>query len=219
MATDGFQVTDGLVEKDRCEDLAAQLDVALDGRAGVRHLALHPSVAALARDPRLLGLASAALGRPATPYRATLIAKRREANWLITWHQDTALPMAARFEAPGWGPWSTKRGVLYAHAPAWALERVIALRVYLDDSNGSNGPLRVVPGSHRAGVLSDDAVLAAAHAGTAVACLVPRGGVLAMSPLLLHASSKATDPAPRRVLHLEYAVSFALAPGIGLAIA
>jgi hypothetical protein len=34
---------------------------------------------------------------------------------------------------------------------------------------------------------------------------VPRGGVLLMRPLLLHASQKATRPARRRVIHLEYA--------------
>jgi hypothetical protein len=38
-----------------------------------------------------------------------------------------------------------------------------------------------------------------------VECLVPRGGLLVMRPLLLHASSPASAPAHRRVLHLEYA--------------
>jgi hypothetical protein len=30
---------------------------------------------------------------------------------------------------PGWGPWSIKSGIAYAHAPARALSRVVALRV------------------------------------------------------------------------------------------
>ena len=30
-----------------------------------------------------------------------------------------------------------------------ALERVIALRIHLDDSTADNGPLRVLPGTHR----------------------------------------------------------------------
>jgi hypothetical protein len=49
--------------------------------------------------------------------------------------------------------------------------------------------------------------------------LVPQGGVLAMRPLLIHSSSKARTPDPRRVLHIEYAESLDLAPGILLAIA
>ena len=48
---------------------------------------------------------------------------------------------------------------------------------------------------------------------------VPRGGVLAMRPLLVHSSSKARDDGPRRVLHLEYADGLELAPGLRLAIA
>ncbi len=38
-----------------------------------------------------------------------------------------------------------------------------------------------------------------------MACLVPKGGVVMMRPLLLHASSAATEPTRRRVIHLEYA--------------
>jgi ectoine hydroxylase-related dioxygenase (phytanoyl-CoA dioxygenase family) len=39
-----------------------------------------------------------------------------------------------------------------------------------------------------------------------VECVVARGGILAFQPLLLHASSPATTPAHRRVVHLEFAV-------------
>lgn len=40
-----------------------------------------------------------------------------------------------------------------------------------------------------------------------------------MRPLLIHASSKITSDRSRRVLHIEYANSLHLAPGIRLAIA
>ena len=43
--------------------------------------------------------------------------------------------------------------------------------------------------------------------------------VLAMRPLLIHASSKARSSGPRRVLHIEYADSLQLVEGICLAIA
>jgi ectoine hydroxylase-related dioxygenase (phytanoyl-CoA dioxygenase family) len=45
--------------------------------------------------------------------------------------------------------------VMYAHAPASALAEVVALRVHLDDSTEENGPLRVLPGTHTFGVLTD----------------------------------------------------------------
>jgi ectoine hydroxylase-related dioxygenase (phytanoyl-CoA dioxygenase family) len=109
--------------------------------------------------------------------------------------------------------------VLQAHAPTAALERVVALRVHLDDSTPTNGPLRVIPGSQRHGVMEDDVVHALARASGAVDCLTPRGGVVVMRPLIVHASSKAESSAPRRVLHFEYADSLTLSDGAELAIA
>jgi ectoine hydroxylase-related dioxygenase (phytanoyl-CoA dioxygenase family) len=177
------------------------------------------TVRELASDQRLVEMASAGLGGAAVPFRATLFEKSGRSNWLVVWHQDTALPLAARFDSPEWGPWSEKAGVLYAHAPAWALTRVLALRVHLDDSGVDNGPLRCIPGSHRLGVLSDEEVFRVAREQASQTCLVPRGGVLAMRPLVIHASSKSTSDAPRRVLHIEYADALDLAPGIRLAVA
>jgi len=188
-------------------------------RAGTRHLMSNKAVNELANDERLLRIAQRALGRRAVPFRATLFAKSVAANWLIPWHQDTALPLAGDFADPEWVSWSQKAGVRYAHAPAWALSRVVALRVHLDPSTSENGPLRVVPGSHLAGVLTDEVVRDYVQSHGQRACLVPRGGVLAMRPLLIHASSKAGTDSPRRVLHIEYADSLDLKPGIRLALA
>jgi hypothetical protein len=57
-----------------------------------------------------------------------LVDKSPDSNWLVVWHQDTALPLRKKQEAHGWGPWSVKDGVIYAHAPASALCQVLALR-------------------------------------------------------------------------------------------
>jgi ectoine hydroxylase-related dioxygenase (phytanoyl-CoA dioxygenase family) len=202
----GYSITEEVLSSRECDVLTAAL---ANGerprmRAGARNLMRIPEIAALARDDRLLQLAAEVLGGRAVPFRATLFAKSGRANWLVTWHRDTALPLVSQVASDEWGPWSTKAGVLYARAPAWALERVVALRVHLDASTNENGPLRVIAGSHRAGVLSDAEVLATAHRHTAVECVVGRGGVVAMRPLLIHASSKARLDQPRRVIHIEY---------------
>jgi ectoine hydroxylase-related dioxygenase (phytanoyl-CoA dioxygenase family) len=178
-----------------------------------------PAVAEMANDERFIRIARRALGDRAVPYRATLFEKSGRANWLVVWHQDTALPLASRFDSPEWGPWSEKAGVLYAHAPAWALSRVVALRIHLDASTAENGPLRVIPGSHEAGVLNDGEVFRLARERGHVDCLVPSGGVLAMMPLLVPSSSKTRTDAPRRVLHVEYADSLDLGENVRLAIA
>ena len=217
----GFWIEEDVLSRQECDSLVEALsgNLAGRGRAGARHLMKHPAAAEVARDARLLRIARRALGAQAAPYRATLFEKSGRANWLVVWHQDTALPLASRFDSPEWGPWSKKAGILYAHAPAWALSRVLALRLHLDASTAENGPLRVIPGSHAAGVLSDEQVLSIARRQECVGCHVSRGGVLAMRPLLIHSSSKARADAPRRVLHIEYADSLTLGEGIRLAVA
>lgn len=176
-------------------------------RAGARHLLSVSAVAALATDSRLLALAAEALACEPIPFGATLFDKSPDANWLVVWHQDTALPLVERREVAGWGPWSQKAGVIYAHAPARALSKVVALRMHLDDSTPANGPLRVLPGTHSLGVLSDAQIQDAARRIEPVTCSVERGGVIVMRPLVVHASSRVSAAASRRVLHLEYAAA------------
>jgi hypothetical protein len=217
----GFWIENNVFKDRECDDLIEAAPLSLRGRsrAGARHLMSVPAIEAVAKDERLLRIAGRGLGGGAVPFRATLFDKSALANWLVVWHQDTALPLEARNDSVEWGPWSLKAGVLYAHAPAWALSRVLALRISLDASTSDNGPLRVIPGSHLAGVLSDDELLGLASAREKVEALVPRGGVLAMRPLLVHSSSKARGDEPRRVLHIEYADALDLGPGLRLAIA
>lgn len=215
----GFFIEPHVLSGAECEALLDTLGDAGRGRAGARHLMRNPAVAELAMDARLSSIARAVLGAQATPYRATLFEKSGRANWLVPWHQDTALPLVARFDAPGWGPWSEKNGILYAHAPAEILSRIVALRLHLDASTGENGPLRVIPGSHNLGLLTDAEVADYVRTHASYECVAPIGGVLAMRPLLIHASSKARTEAPRRVLHIEYAESLDIASGARLALA
>jgi hypothetical protein len=201
-----------------CDKLLETLSSSANSRsrAGIRHLMANAAVAELAMDDRLIRLAKEWLGSIAVPFRATLFEKSTTTNWLIPWHQDTALPLTRRFESKGWGPWSEKAGAIYAHAPAWALSRVIALRVHIDASIVDNGPLRVIPGLHLEGVFTDDEVMKRVSAEEQAECLSPRGGVIAMRPLLIHSSSKAQSIDCRRVLHIEYADSLEMGSDIRL---
>ena len=219
MRDTGYDIYEGIFDR---AEMQAALERLADAplvrtRAGARHILALPIVRQLADDPRLSAIAAAWLGEAPVAFRATLFDKSPAANWLIVWHQDTALPLVRRFDHPDWGPWSVKDGVHYAHAPASALRSVVALRVSLDDSMSSNGPLRVLPGSHRDGVLTEDQIERLARTTDPVDCVAPSGSVVALSPLTVHASSKAISQTPRRVLHIEYAQSVVLAPGIELA--
>ncbi len=217
----GFAIIQSVVSEESIAILSAEFTRAdlRRSRAGVRHALGNPAVAKLARDSRLLRIAAESLGKEAFPFRATLFDKSPVSNWLVVWHQDTALPLQKKQETPGWGPWSVKDGVIYAHAPTRALSQVLALRVHLDDSTDQNGPLRVLSGTHNLGVLADDAIHDLAAKIPPIDCLVPRGGVLAMKPLIVHASSKSQSEKSRRVLHIEYAASSIMLDGLELAVA
>jgi hypothetical protein len=132
----GFSIVEGVFTRsDMAQVLEGLSAVELQRtKAGARHVLAVPVVQELALDPRMVKIATELVGLGAVPFRATLFDKSPSANWLVVWHQDTALPLRERFEDAAWGPWSSKAGVLYAHAPAWALEQVVALRVSLDDS-------------------------------------------------------------------------------------
>ncbi len=216
----GYAIHENVFSSPKCNEIVSWLQNANHSRsrAGARHLMMNADVQLLASDPRLLSIVRPVLGSNALPFRATLFEKTGKSNWLVVWHQDTALPLEARFSSNEWGPWSTKAGINYAHAPTWALNRILALCVHLDDSMPDNGPLRVIPGSHLHGVLEDEQVFDLARNAALEECLVSRGGIVAMRPLLIHASSKARVNRPRRVLHIEYADSFELGGGIRLAL-
>lgn len=221
VAEAGYCIESDVLSSGECDVLGASLfeGCTARGRAGTRRLMSNPRVAAMAKDPRIANIATDILGSRAVPFRATLFEKSEQANWLIAWHQDTALPLTSRFAEEGWGPWSVKAGIVHAHAPGWALARIVALRLHLDESGSDNGPLRVISGSHRLGALTDQEVLKFARSNAATECLSPRGGVIAMRPLLIHSSTKAQSSRSRRVLHIEYSDSLELQPGIRLAVA
>lgn len=221
VAEQGYAIVPRVLDQEGVEQLLLALENSPSrrSRAGIRHLLHHSVVNTLANDPRLLGIAQSVLGYDALPFRATLFDKSPDSNWLITWHQDTALPLREKHEAPGWGPWSVKERVTYAHAPAPALEQVVALRFHLDDSTDENGPLRVIAGTHHKGILTDLEVEAIVSNSKAVTCVAPKGGVIVMRPLIIHASSKSQSEVPRRVLHIEYATPKTVCPPLKLAIA
>jgi len=217
----GFRIVNAVLALSEAADLLRTLEASplTRSRAGARHLMKHPAVSDVANDPRLLEIARGFLGPSTVPFRATLFDKSSARNWLVPWHQDTALPLQERRDVPGWGPWSIKAGITYAHAPATALSRVVALRVHFDDSREDNGPLRVLPGTHAFGVLSEADTERLVREIPPVDCLVSSGGIIAMRPLILHASAKAETAQPRRVLHIEYVDSLEIDDGLRIAIA
>lgn len=212
---DGFAIVPEVVEPGVVAELIAAIDAippdvpALERGGSVyalRHvLRALPATRRLAASAPLMELARSVLGPDAFVVRGLLFDKSPEANWLVPWHQDLTIAVKRRTDAPGYGPWTVKGGIPHVQPPILVLERMLTLRVHLDDSHESSGPLRVLPGSHNHGRLGALATRDWLGRVAPRSCLVPRGGVLAMRPLILHASSPAEGPGRRRVVHLEYA--------------
>ncbi len=187
-------------------DLLARFDAHVADRAGRRSGLAHAVVRALAAAPTVRALVEPILGRAAFAFRATLFDKHAVANWLVAWHQDRMVPVHERIEAAGFGPWSDKAddGV-FVQPPEAVLHTLLAVRVDLDGSNAGNGGLRLLPGTHHAGVMSRDRIAAAVAAGTVVVPDIPAGGALRLRPLVLHASPASNGLSHRRIVHIEFA--------------
>jgi len=134
--------------------------------------------------------------------KAVYFDKPAGSNWLVAWHQDLMINVGQRAEHPGFGPWTSRDGWHSVQPPVAVLENTVTIRLHLDDCDATNGALKVVPGSHRGGVLPADTIRA--RTATASVCSVSAGGAMLMWPLLLHASGRSTSERPRRVIHLEF---------------
>lgn len=145
-------------------------------------------------------LADAALGGSAFPVDAVFFDKQPDANWSVPGHRDRLMPIEPGSVAPK----TTRNGIGYAEPPQAALAVLVALRVHFDDVGSEGGALEVVPGSHRLGLLSAEALRHVSLADYRP-CVAARGDVLVMRPLLLHRSGRRTNAGHRRVLHVVYA--------------
>ena len=198
---DGYAVVDAGLDSGALLELGNLLHTK---HPGERNLLDAPAIRQLARSEAIRNLARLVLGDNCFAVRGILFNKREEANWKVVWHQDCVISVAERKEIPGWGPWSIKAGVNHVRPSSEIVSRMLAVRIHLDECGADNGPLRVIPGSHKHGFLSDRQIQDWPKSG-AVTCLAKHGDAILMRPLLLHSSNPATAPSSRRVIHLEFA--------------
>lgn len=150
------------------------------------------------------GIARELFNKPAFAVRALLLDKSARGNWALGWHQDRTIAVAERIDAPGFGPWSVKRGQLHVQPPQSVIEAMVTLRIHVDRVDADNAPLRVVEGSHRLGRLSDAEVIEAVARLPHLTNLAEPGDVWGYRTPIIHASA-ATSVARRRVLQIDYA--------------
>lgn len=211
---DGYRIFNPVFFQTEMADLVEILNRGIHGESVRRKSEVYairnlletiPDLRVLAEDQRIRSIVEPILGSKYFVVRSLLFDKIPEANWKVGWHQDRTIAVRKRIVVPGFGPWSTKAGIQHVQAPVKVLENILALRIHLDDCGSENGPLRILPGSHRSGILPDDDINHWSSTVSPIICTLQSGGILALRPLLIHASSPAQFPAHRRVIHLELA--------------
>lgn len=170
-----------------------------------------PEILSVCLLPKLIEYLSEQLGDHFGLVRALFFDKPPDRTWTLGWHKDTAIAVQDHgdpsefFSRP-----TVKAGVPHLVACDDVLRGMLTLRIHLDDVTGENGPLRVIPESHHSSVCEGRGV------ENAVTIFASAGDVLAMRPLLSHASgaSKEGTLRHRRILHLEFASEEELPGGI-----
>jgi len=218
---DGFAVVRDALDADLLTELENAVKSVAEG-AGVRSrngiyairnlLSLAPGVKRALDSQLIRSLIASSLGKDALLVGASFFDKRPGAKWKVPWHQDATITVRQKTEVTGFGPWSMKAGIQHVQAPPYVLYDLLSLRVHLDGCREEDGALRVIPGSHNFGRLPTDSIPQFTRDATTETCAVPQGGLLAMRPLLLHASPGAKIAQSRRVIHLGFAARSLPAP-------
>lgn len=136
------------------------------------------------------------------PVQCTYFQKSEAKNWLVSLHQDRSLPVPDDEEIDGIV--RVKNGKRFYQPDSCVLAATIAVRLSVDSSHSKNGGLKVIPESHRHGILSESEIIRYSASSTVAIPSVARGSLMIMSPLLLHSSSKAEINESRRILHYTF---------------
>lgn len=207
----GFVVLAGVLDESDILRLRGDLsnlsfvDSESDRTYGVRNLLNRSkSVREFSQSRKVLDIVGKFLGSRARAVRGIYFDKTSAANWKVPWHQDLTIAVNDRFEVKGYSPWTRKAGVWHVQPDMEVMRNVLTLRFHLDDTDETNGALKLLPGTHMTGRLDAGQIKALRTANESSVCRVKQGDCLVMSPLLLHSSSAGTKPGRRRIIHLDY---------------
>ena len=211
--TQGFAIVDDVLDTSQVEhyrEAISSIEIGQEVRRkaevyGIRNLlGVCSEVRSLATTPQVRELVEPILGTECFAVRATFFDKVSTANWNVGLHQDCFITVQHRIDTNGFGPWSQKACVIQVRPPEDVLKGMLAVRIHLDDCRRNNGALRILAGSHIRHWSQEEVSRCRTRFPEQI-CEVSLGGVLAMRPLALHASSASEAPDHRRVIHIEFA--------------
>lgn len=204
----GFQIIQDFASKAEIDFIAGELSkiITSNNKAGsLRNVeALSEAVEQFSHSEKMMTLVKKHIGGTPSLLRAIYFNKTSDKNWLVSWHQDKTTAVTDKIQCSSWTNWSEKDGVLHAQPPSAVFDKMITVRLHIDDADKNNGCLRVIPKSHLLGVQTQKYLISGIKKENQLICEVKSGDVMLMHPLLIHASSKAENPSSRRVLHMEF---------------
>lgn len=211
--TKGFAIIPGVYSAEESATAADKLTSDFENESGSDVLSSRGSVYA-ARNlidtapwltvfwnrPPLVDVLRHMLGDEFGLVRILFFDKPSDRSWSLPFHKDMTIAVRDNSIPSGFSKPTVKAGVPHVEASTPILNQMLALRIHLDEVTAQNGPLQVIPGSHHAGKVSQPSKLKIEK------ILVAAGDVLAMRPLISHASghTEADGPRRRRVLHYEF---------------
>ncbi len=203
----GIEIISGLVSSEQINSIVAQINDSDESmpKHGVRNAEKKfSSINQLINSKNILKAACSLLGKQPQLVRVIYFDKTPNKNWLVTWHQDKTVALNHKFSSDGWGPWTIKDKTHHVQPPIDVLDNMVTFRVHLDKANEDNGCLKVIPNSHKLGILKQDEINKAVKNSKPLFCIVEAGDTVIMRPHILHSSSKSTIPEHRRVVHIEF---------------
>jgi len=212
----GFEIKTNFLPIDKCKYLISEIEENISSASnyGIRNIDKKVNaISSVAGSKDLLNSASSYLYGNAFLVRAIYFNKTLDTNWSIGWHQDKTIAVNKQINLTGYKAWTIKDETNCVQPPLTVLEDMVTFRIHLDKANQDNGCLRVIPGTHRFGILSQPEINRIKDIYPIKSCEVDAGDAVVMRPHILHSSQKSLIKGNRRVLHLEYS-SFNLPHGL-----
>lgn len=128
--------------------------------------------------------------------------KPQTSNWYVSYHQDLTISVDKKLTLNGFDFWTTKQNNFSVQPPLGVLQKIVTVRIHLDETNENNGALKIVPKSHLKRIYRPKTIDWTVE--KEVICSVSKGGIMLMKPLLLHSSGRTTNDKQRRVIHIEF---------------
>jgi ectoine hydroxylase-related dioxygenase (phytanoyl-CoA dioxygenase family) len=205
---EGFTILEDVFDQDSIQQMIAAIQTADTDNAAFRKtkdlfairqvLKEVPALVPLVFTPEFLNF----LQKDHVIVKSIYFDKPGTSNWFVAYHQDLTITVDKKENIPGFGPWTVKQEQFAVQPPVNILENIITIRIHLDDTDENNGALKVIPGSHLKKIYRAETIDWSVEKETI--CCVPKGGVMMMKPLLLHASGRTVNGQNRRVLHIEF---------------